>query len=54
MPLSRETIRESYIQNLQAKNQQRIDARRSGIDYSEDYLFQELIGFYLKIFLKIL
>ena len=41
MPLSRETIRESYIQNLQAKNQQRIDARRSGIDYSEDYLFQE-------------
>jgi hypothetical protein len=41
MPLSRETIRESYIQNLQAKNQQRIDARRLGIDYSEDYLFQE-------------
>jgi hypothetical protein len=41
MPLSRETIRESYIQNLQAKNQQRIDARRSGIEYSEDYLFQE-------------
>jgi hypothetical protein len=41
MPLSRETIRELYIQNLQAKNQQMIDARRSGIDYSEDYLFQE-------------